>query len=269
MEIIKEKIAIIGAGNLGRAIADGLVKKGLVTVNQLALTRRNAKLANELKSNGYQMAASNAEAIHGATWILLCVQPKQVGEVLVGIKPILKPDQIVVSVVTGVSIAEIAELLPVGQPVLRAMPNTAIGIGESMTCLSSGPAHQHLLEQVAVLFNALGETMIIEERLMQAATVLGASGIAFFMRYLRAATQGGIQMGFHPEEAQKIAVQTAKGAAQLILGNHSHPEVEIDRVTTPQGCTIEGLNEMEHQGFSSALIKGLMVSYHKIANIRK
>ena len=104
---------------------------------------------------------------------------------------------------------------------------------------------------------------------MQAATVLGASGIAVFMRYLRAATQGGIQMGFHPEEAQKIAVQTAKGAAQLILGNHSHPEVEIDRVTTPQGCTIEGLNEMEHQGFSSALIKGLMVSYHKIANIRK
>ena len=103
---------------------------------------------------------------------------------------------------------------------------------------------------------------------MQAATVLGASGIAFFMRYLRAATQGGIQMGFHPEEAQLIAVQTANGAAGLILQNGQHPEVEIDKVTTPQGCTIEGLNEMEHQGFSSSLIKGLMTSFQKINNIK-
>lgn len=110
--------------------------------------------------------------------------------------------------------------------------------------------------------------MVIEENLMKAATVLGASGIAFFMRYLRAATQGGIQMGFHPEEAQRIAVQTAKGAAVLLQEDISHPELEIDKVTTPQGCTIEGLNEMEHQGFSSALIKGLMTSFQKLDSIR-
>jgi pyrroline-5-carboxylate reductase len=98
---------------------------------------------------------------------------------------------------------------------------------------------------------------------------LAASGIAFFMRFLRATTQGGIQLGFDAEDAQAIAVQTAKGAALLLQENKQHPEMEIDRVTTPQGCTIEGLNEMEHQGLSSAIIKGLVASYEKINNIRK
>jgi len=150
---------------------------------------------------------------------------------------------------------------------IRAMPNTAIALGQSMTCLASNGSNG-ALELVVTLFQTLGLTMIIEERLMQAATVLGASGIAFFMRYLRAATQAGVQMGFDTEEAQLIAVQTAKGAASLILENQSHPEVEIDKVTTPQGCTIEGLNEMEHQGFSSSLIKGVMTSFNKINQMK-
>ena len=102
---------------------------------------------------------------------------------------------------------------------------------------------------------------------MQAATVLGASGIAFFMRYLRAATQGGVQMGFDSKDAQLIAMQTAKGAASLVLEHQSHPEVEIDKVTTPMGCTIEGLNEMEHKGFSSALIQGIMTSFLRITKM--
>lgn len=111
--------------------------------------------------------------------------------------------------------------------------------------------------------------MLIEERLMKAATVLAASGIAFFMRYLRAATQGGIQLGFDAEDSQSIAVQTAKGAALLLQLSHSHPEQEIDKVTTPEGCTIAGLNEMEHQGLSSALIKGILTSFEKINTIKK
>ncbi|MDH5597551.1 MAG: pyrroline-5-carboxylate reductase, partial [Cyclobacteriaceae bacterium] len=117
------------------------------------------------------------------------------------------------------------------------------------------------------LFGYIGKTLRIEEELMQAATVLGASGIAFFLRYIRAATQGGIQMGFHPADAQLIAMQTAIGAASLVFEKNRHPEMEIDKVTTPRGCTIEGLNEMEHQGLSSAVIKGLMASYEKINTI--
>ncbi len=149
------------------------------------------------------------------------------------------------------------------------MPNTAIAIGSSMTCICSKDASEKQLKEIIDLFNGLGMTLEIEERLMKAATVLAASGIAFFLRYIRAATQGGIQLGFDSEEAQLIAAQTAKGAASLLLTQESHPEIEIDKVTTPEGCTIAGLNEMEHQGLSSALIKGIVVSYEKISNIKK
>lgn len=269
MEFETSKIVIIGAGNLGFSLANGLCSKKLVNQHQLILTRRNQESLSGLKKQGYTVSTDNRASVVGASHLLLCVQPKQLPEVLNQISPVLKPKQIIISVITGVSIAEISAALPAGQPVLRAMPNTAIAIGESMTCLACPDPFVSFLPEVKRLFEALGEVIVIEERLMQAATVLGASGIAFFMRYLRAATQGGIQMGFHPEQAQKIAVQTAKGAAQLILANHTHPEVEIDKVTTPQGCTIEGLNEMEHQGFSSALIKGLMTSFVKISTISK
>ena len=146
---------------------------------------------------------------------------------------------------------------------------TAIAIGESITCLSSKGESKGAAPQIEMLFGALGKILAIEEELMQAATVLGASGVAFFMRYLRAATHGGIQMGFDAKDAQLIAVQTAKGAASLILQNDSHPEVEIDKVTTPKGCTIEGLNEMEHKGFSSALIQGIMTSFQRITTMKK
>jgi pyrroline-5-carboxylate reductase len=111
--------------------------------------------------------------------------------------------------------------------------------------------------------------MVIEEELMAAATVLGASGIAFALRFIRAAAQGGIEMGFDADEAQAIAMQTCRGAASLLIETGHHPESEIDRVTTPRGCTIAGLNEMEHNGMSSALIKGIVASHKKIANIKE
>jgi len=148
------------------------------------------------------------------------------------------------------------------------MPNTGAAKKLSMTCIAANEDVKEELSSVEKMFNTIGETLIIEERLMQAATVLGASGIAFFLRFLRAMIQGGIQMGFHPHEAQIIAVQTAIGAATLVAENGTHPEREIDKVTTPRGCTIEGLNEMEHQGLSSSVIKGVMASYEKINTIK-
>ena len=141
--------------------------------------------------------------------------------------------------------------------VVRAMPNTAVSIGESMTCLCSDDA---ALAEATELFEAVGRTLVIEEQMMVPATALCACGVAFFLRCVRAASQGGIEIGFHPEEALLLAAQTAKGAAALALRQDSHPEGEIDRVTTPRGCTIAGLNEMEHQGLSSAVIRGVTVS---------
>lgn len=261
------KIAILGAGNLGISIATGIVEKKLKLPSDIFLTRRHTGLLDKYRDLGYGVSSDNKKAVEQSEIIFLCVQPKQIDALIEVIKPVLRKDHILVSVITGVSLDLLREKISGVVQLIRAMPNTAVAIGQSMTCLATLGADT-ALEKVEPLFQTLGLTLLIEERLMQAATVLGASGIAFFMRYLRAATQAGVQMGFDTEEAQKIAVQTAKGAASLILAHNSHPEVEIDKVTTPQGCTIEGLNEMEHQGFSSSLIKGVMTSFNKINQMK-
>ena len=261
-----KQIAIIGAGNLGRAIAEGLVEKRVTRAEDLTLTKRTLSSLIDLKTKGFKTTSENAKACKEADIILLCVQPNQLSEVLNEIQGTLSENKLLISVITGVSIAQIEGQLSKEVPVVRVMPNTAIAIGESITCIAS--SNKVGLEVATALFDTLGKTVVIEEKLMQAATVLGASGIAFFMRYLRAATQGGVQMGFDSEDAQLIAMQTAKGAASLVLENGSHPEVEIDKVTTPQGCTIEGLNEMEFQGFSSALIRGIMTSFKRITTMK-
>jgi pyrroline-5-carboxylate reductase len=261
------KIAILGAGNLGISIATGIVEKKLKLPSDIFLTRRHSSLLDKYRDLGYGVSSDNKKAVEQSEIIFLCVQPKQIDALIEVINPVLRKDHILVSVITGVSLDLLREKISGVVQLVRAMPNTAVAIGQSMTCLAT-QGTDTALKKVQPLFQTLGLTLLIEERLMQAATVLGASGIAFFMRYLRAATQAGVQMGFDTEEAQKIAVQTAKGAASLILAHNSHPEVEIDKVTTPQGCTIEGLNEMEHQGFSSSLIKGVMTSFNKINQMK-
>ncbi|HRX95168.1 MAG TPA: pyrroline-5-carboxylate reductase dimerization domain-containing protein, partial [Chitinophagaceae bacterium] len=173
-------------------------------------------------------------------------------------------NKILVSVVTGVMIDEMEESIKKKLAYFRAMPNTAIAIQESMTCLCSKYAKPDDEKFVFEMFSRLGKVVYINENLMDASTVLGACGTAYAMRYIRASTQGGIEIGFDAKTASLIAAQTVKGAAELLLQNGSHPEQEIDKVTTPKGCTIAGLNEMEHQGFSSALIRGIMTSYNKI-----
>ena len=133
-----------------------------------------------------------------------------------------------------------------------------------MTCLAHNGASASQISFIQDLFDQLGKTVVINEKLMDAATVLGACGTAYAMRYIRANIQGGIEIGFDAATASLIAAQTVNGAAELLLQKGAHPEQEIDKVTTPMGCTIAGLNEMEHQGFSSSLIRGLVASYNKI-----
>ena len=154
-------------------------------------------------------------------------------------------------------------------PVIRAMPNTAIAIRESMTCLSGENKTDDSLDIAKKIFDSVGQTLIIDEELMIPATALCACGIAFFLRAIRAASQGGIEIGFHSEEALLMAAQTAKGAASLLVNMESHPEGEVDKVTTPRGCSISGLNQMEHYGFSSAMIRGIVTSAEKAAKLYK
>lgn len=261
-----ENVALIGAGNLGLSIARGLIQKEILTYQSLIITKK--KPSPELEKEGFQVL-SNTKAVTECKTVILCVQPHQVQGILEEIDGSLTEEHVLVSTITGVSIDKLKSFTSKDCLLIRAMPNTAAAIGESMTCIASNKNSQAHLSKAETLFKSIGETLVIEEELMQAATVLGASGIAFFMRYLRAATQAGVQMGFDSDDAKKIAVQTAKGASLLIQELDTHPEVEVDKVTTPKGCTIEGLNEMEHQGFSSSLIKGVMASYRKITEMKK
>lgn len=261
-----DKMAIIGAGNIGLAIARGLVKSGRFKGEQLIL-RRLLHL-EELEEEGFKTESTNIAAVKSANLVLLAVEPSQIREVLVEIAPHLDQNRhILISVVSGVTISEILKQIKKDIPVIRAMPNTAIAIRESMTCLSSTAMDSPALQTVQSIFNMVGETLIIEEEKMIPATALGACGIAFFLRVIRAASQGGIEIGFHSDEALKIASQTARGAAKLLLDTGNHPEREIDKVTTPRGCTIAGLNRMEHAGFSSALIQGIVTSCEKASHL--
>ena len=258
------KIGIIGGGNLGMAIAEGLIQSGYINPGHLLITRRSIDKLHALERKGVMVSTNNEDAVNYANLIILAVKPFQVSEVLTKLKGSFKQGKhILVSVVTGVNIQEISNLIP-GIPIVRAMPNTAIAIRESMTCLSSKDVSVDQIQEISEIFNQLGSTVRIDEKLMDAATVLGACGTAFAMRYIRANIQGGIEIGFDAATASLIAAQTVKGAAELLLKKQTHPEQEIDKVTTPKGCTIAGLNEMEHRGFSSSLIKGLVASYQKI-----
>ena len=264
---MSKKISIIGGGNLGTALADGLINSGFIRPEEIMITKRNPVSLQKLKDKGVLTGSDNNAAVQFGDIIIMAVKPFQMQEVLLGIKADLNATRhLMVSVVTGVYIKDVYSILNTSLPVFRAMPNTAIAIGESMTCTCFENATKEQVDYVEAMFNQLGKTITIDEKLMDAATVLGACGTAYAMRYIRANIQGGIEIGFSAAVASLIAAQTVKGAADLLLKNNSHPEQEIDKVTTPKGCTIAGLNEMEHQGFSSSLIKGLTASYKKIVS---
>jgi pyrroline-5-carboxylate reductase len=259
-----QTFSIIGGGNMGSAIAEGLIKSGLFQPNQIIISDIRQKHLDHLKDKGVMVVSDNVEAVKKATIVLLAIKPYHANQILTEIKSSLDPaKQLLLSIAAGVTLSQIQEVVGT-MPIFRIMPNTAISIQESMTCIAVLNVTETQKEQVVNIFNHLGKTVVINEDLINAATVLGSCGTAFALRFLRASMQGGIEIGFNSELAQLISAQTALGAAKLILESGRHPEQEIDKVTTPQGITIVGLNEMEHQGFSSALIKGVITSYGKL-----
>lgn len=260
------RIAILGTGNIGSAIARGLVNAGLFPATRIMLTRRKAAGLDEFHRTGFLISMDNKEALRHADLVFIAVTPQQLNALLSEIKGSVKASRhTVVSIVSGATIAEMRKHLGSNVPIIRAMPNTAIAIRESMTCLCTDGDKDGALPLVKKIFDALGRTLVIDENLMVPATALCACGIAFFLRAIRAASQGGIEIGFHANEALLMAAQTARGAASLLVEGGNHPEGEVDRVTTPQGCTISGLNQMEHYGFSSAMIRGIVTSAEKAA----
>ncbi|MBU2975394.1 MULTISPECIES: pyrroline-5-carboxylate reductase [unclassified Zobellia] len=262
------KIAIIGAGNLGLSIAKGILNSNGATT--MYLTKRNTAEIEEYANYGnVTITSDNREAVENSDILILAVQPAQLEKILESTKDLLTEKHVVISTITGFSIAKMEDILGEDCNIIRSMPNTAISVGQSMTCICSNEKGKKKIELAKAIFNRMGHSMEIPETQMQAATVICASGIAFWMRLIRATTQGAIQLGFDAKEAQELAMHTCSGAASLLIESGSHPEAEIDRVTTPQGCTIQGLNEMEHQGLSSSLIQGIVASYEKISRIKE
>ncbi|PID60440.1 MAG: pyrroline-5-carboxylate reductase [Ignavibacteriae bacterium] len=263
-----KKISIIGCGNIGFSIAEGLLKTKKYNPENIIITRRSERHLKKYKELGFKALTDNKEAVRHSQIVIIAVTPQQLNVVLNDIKNELKVDKhVVLSVVSGASIKEVKEKINVGVPVVRVMPNTAIAIQESMTCIAAEDKDKNQVEFAKTIFDQLGKTIQINEELMGAATALCACGTAFFLRAVRAASQGGIEIGFHSHEALIMASQTAKGAAAMLLKEGKHPEREIDKVTTPQGITISGLNQMEHSGFSSSMIKGIVTASEKAEKI--
>jgi pyrroline-5-carboxylate reductase len=255
------KAAIIGGGNIGMALAEGLIRASVCKPSDITITRRSTSSFDSMKQKGFAVSTDNAAAIEDTNAIFVCVLPQQLDAALNQIRPVIDlKKQLLISVVTGAHTQVFRNLLGQELRIIRAMPNTAMKVGESMTCLSAVNATEQDIQMVQQIFNTMGQCIVINEDMMSAATALCACGIAFFLRTIRAASQGGVEIGFHAHDALKIAAQTAYGAAKLLIVNKTHPEEEIDKVTSPKGCTIAGLNEMEHQGLSSALIKGIKLS---------
>lgn len=263
------KISIIGVGNIGGAIARGLSQGSIFKTSDIACADMSDEQLEKLKNynSDFVVTKKAEEIVADADIIVVAVKPWRVESVFDQIRNYLNLEkQIIISIAAGITFNDLQKFLTKGHgcmstpSIFRVIPNTAIEKKSSMTFVAAHNATDEQTQLVIQIFNELGNAMLIEERLMTAGTALASSGIAFALRYIRAAIEGGVELGFYPQQAQEIVVHTVKGAVDLLLANKSNPETEIDKVTTPGGITIKGLNEMELSGFTSSVIRGLKAS---------
>ena len=249
---------------MGGAIAKGIVASGLADASRITITRRTESALQTWADKGYKTTTDNNAAVQNADIVVLAVKPYLIMDVIAGLKSSLKPGSLCISVATGISLKQLEEALPAKTAIVRAMPNTAAEVGESVTALCPLNVRADQQADAEEIFSKMGLAIVVDENKMPAITALASCGIAQALRFIRAMMEAGIEMGLTSKQSAEIAAQTAKGAAQLILTNGTHPEVEVDKVCTPAGVTITGLNAMEHAGFTSAVIKGIMGSFNKI-----
>ena len=247
-------IAVIGAGNMGGALVQGWLRQRALDPADIILTNPHPWKLEPFSQQGVRTSTDNNSACE-ADILILAVKPWLVEHVLDELP--LRSGTVVVCLAAGISGIQLSEMLPAGQRCYLAIPNTAVAVGEGVTFLTpvwEDPAMTAALER---LFGSVGLVLQIEERMLPAGTALASCGTAYALRYIRAASEGGVEMGIPPAEAARIVSQTVKGAATLLLDGGGHPEAEIDKVTTPGGLTIQGLNAMEEAGFTRAVIAGL------------
>ncbi len=260
------KIAIIGAGAMGGAMADGFIKSGAVKPANISVANPTAQKLEHFALQGASVTTDNKTAAKGADIVIIAVKPWLVEQVVNELKPVLNyTRQTVITVAAGISGSQFTawlkkddEISAVNTPqTFIVIPNTAIAVLSSMSFVVPVNATADTTATIKELFDNVGQTMVTDERHLSAGMTLASCGIAYAMRYVRAAAEGGVELGFKADMAKDIVLQTMKGAVELLQANGNHPEAEIDKVCTPGGLTIRGLNEMEHAGFTSAVIRGL------------
>ena len=247
---------------MGGAMVEGLIKGDYIQNEDICISDPSRTSRDRFADMGITATPSNQLAAQGADVVCVVVKPWLVEQVLRGIKEVLDyRQQYLVVIAAGIKETQLREWLEKGDdmiPTFMAIPNIAISQLQSMTflvpCASAEPQHTELIKK---LFDSMGKTIVTDESHLAAGTTLASCGIAYAMRYIRAASEGGVELGFKADEAKQIVMQTMRGAVELLEATGLHPEAAIDLVTTPGGVTIKGLNEMEHAGFTSSVIRGL------------
>lgn len=242
-------------------MADGFIKSGAVKPADISVANPTAQKLEHFALQGASVTTDNKTAAEGADIVIIAVKPWLVEQVVNELKPVLNyTRQTVITVAAGISGSQFTAWLKKDDTMPQTfivIPNTAIAVLASMTFIVPVNATADTTAIVKALFDNVGQTMVTDERHLSAGMTLASCGIAYAMRYVRAAAEGGVELGFKADMAKDIVLQTMKGAVELLQANGNHPEAEIDKVCTPGGLTIRGLNEMEHAGFTSAVIRGL------------
>ena len=256
----KTKIAVLGAGKLGEALITGMIDAGIVKKDQFVATAAHRERLTKIRSKlGIETTLSNGEAVRKSTLVLLCVKPQVVEEVLRQVADDLTPNHLLISVAASVSTRFMETILDKPIPVIRAMPNTPCLIKKGMTGIAPGKhaTTQHI-QQARKIFDAIGRSLIIDEKHMDAVTGLSASGPAFVYIIIESFIEAGVKVGLPRDAATLLAAQMVHGAANMVLETGEHPAKLKDIVTTPAGCTVDGILELEDGGLRTTLIKAVV-----------
>ena len=253
-------IGIIGLGRMGRCLVQGLVEAKSFSEKQIFFTTRHEETSERVeKELSILRCKDNQELVRRSQTIVIAVKPQNIREVLTEIGPAIKKGQTLVSIVASVSTAQMEKHLPSETAVLRAMPNTPVFVREGITAICLGKnAKEADWEKGATLFKPLGRLLRVDERYMDAVTGLSGAGPAYIYVILESLTDGGIKVGLPRELATQLAGQTVLGAAKMLLETGRHPAALKDEVTTPAGCTIDGLMELEEGKLRVTLIKAVV-----------
>jgi pyrroline-5-carboxylate reductase len=257
----QKKLALLGCGRFGTILLQAFLERGLVARDEVIATVQHEDKCQALSQalGGVKFSTRNTEAVAGAPIVLVCVKPQVLSQVLHEIAPALKPGTLVISVVTGASLPFIQQQLGKEVAVVRAMPNTPAMVGAAMTAIAAANGTQsEQLETAKKLFASVGRVAVVDEKHMDAITALSGSGPAFAFVILEALAEAGVKVGLPRELATTLAAQTLFGAAKLALETGHHPALLKDAVTTPAGCTIEGLIELEKGGLRVTLMNAVI-----------